>query len=367
MEILFLLSEAKQIMNKTIHIFTVSQIKRWIIDNEEIEGLSTSILSKPRGYAIINNPYVEEDTPVLCAIYDNDLPIAYTAAFPEKLVNPDRTLFWFSTLYCRPEDTGKGYGLIVVGSLCEVIGIDKCADMNGAEETQCIFSRLGLSLSQIPRYALIEKNITCSSIKGKLVYIRQRLVDSTIRANTRRTYRKLKKCNYSIEYKNYIDNATYQFILKQSSDDGLIHSQKWLNWILRYPFFQYSPLTNRIQSDNFFTSYCDNTNYFWANIYENNELIGCYMIKVFGNSMNILFLYYIDSFENSVFSSIAEHVIHLKIKNFHTVSEPLYSFLKSFSLFPKEYISKQSFSYPLELSTSFHNKTFQAGDGDVFI
>ena len=66
-----------------LKIYTILDLRNWLIHNHATEGLSDKIIAPQRAYAIINNPYVKDEDSVLCAIFENEIPVAYTATFPD--------------------------------------------------------------------------------------------------------------------------------------------------------------------------------------------------------------------------------------------------------------------------------------------
>ena len=93
-----------------LKLYTILDLRNWLIHNHSIDGLSDKIIAPQRAFAIINNPYVKDNDVVLCAIFENSTPVAYTAAFPDWINREERIVWWFSTLYCHPSVQGKGYG-----------------------------------------------------------------------------------------------------------------------------------------------------------------------------------------------------------------------------------------------------------------
>ena len=150
-----------------LKLYTVAQLREWLEHNHAAEGLSEQIIAPSRAWAIIHNPYVKEDDPVLAAIFVDCEIAAFTAAFPEIL--GEHRYWWFTSLWCDPKHQGKGFGLIVIGSLAEVYGEEFILDRWGAQETAEIFSCLGTQTIYTPRYIFGSK-IKRHTTKGKLVH-----------------------------------------------------------------------------------------------------------------------------------------------------------------------------------------------------
>ena len=101
-----------------LKLYTVAQLRDWLEQNHPADGLSEQIIAPSRAWAIIHNPYVKDDDPVLAAIFENGEMAAFTAAFPEMI--GEKRYWWFTSLWCDPKHQGKGCGVIVIGSLAEV-------------------------------------------------------------------------------------------------------------------------------------------------------------------------------------------------------------------------------------------------------
>ena len=70
-----------------LKLYTTAQLREWVLHNKAVDGLSEKIISRTRAYALINNPYVKEEDPVLAAIFVNGENAAYVTAFPELIEN----------------------------------------------------------------------------------------------------------------------------------------------------------------------------------------------------------------------------------------------------------------------------------------
>ena len=49
-------------------LFTIADLKDWILKGKPKEGLSERIITPTRAYSFINNPYVTDDMPVVSAL-----------------------------------------------------------------------------------------------------------------------------------------------------------------------------------------------------------------------------------------------------------------------------------------------------------
>lgn len=351
-----------------LKLYTVAQLRDWLMHNRTVEGLSEQIISTPRAWAIIHNPYVQNEDPVLAAIFIDGEVAAYTAAFPEVFGKPlykdekgenDR-VWWFSTLWCNPKHQGKGFGLIVVGSLAEQYGEGRCFDRWGAKEAVEIFQCLGLQTIYTSRYCLCDGVINKSALRGKIAYAKQKVCKWWHN-------RSLKPTNtpYTLCYLSHIDDVTYKFIKNNCKQDMLLHSQDMLNWELRYPFIVSSPIIKRVKLDTSFSSNVVNGQLYAVQVWNTNELVGFYLLKYCEWALYVKYLYYVEANKECVFESILDHIIVLYVDRFETENKELADYIQHRIYFPKTKTIPISLSYPdtFPLQSTY---TMQYGDGDSF-
>lgn len=352
-------------MEPILKYYTVQEIRNWLMHNQSIEGLSEKIIAPQRAWAIVHNPYVKDEDAVVCAIFENEVPVAYTAAFPELLADAQRVVWWFTTLYCHPSCQGKGYGMVVIGQLCELIGEGNFFDMDGAEETVSIFDYLGLSHRYIMRYVFTEKKIQRTSLKGRIAYWIDQINQAKNKCNRTKLLKQLKSNNYTIRYISYIDDLTYQFIAAHRGDDTFIRTQDMLNWIISYPFMQESPLAYRAEKTLEFSSIVQSYTIQAVQVWKNDQLVGVFIYRISNRKFSLNYLYYDRGFERDVFAAVAEHFITTDSSELRTTHSAFAQWLKPYNLTSKCIVEEQSFSYP-----DWFNKedcNIQQGDGDVFV
>ena len=163
-------------MEPELKIYTIADLRTWLIDNNPPAGLSEHVIAPVRAYAILNNPYVKDEDAVVAAIYEGEELAAFTASFPDMYEG--KRIWWASTLWCNPKFQGQGYGLIVIGSLKEVHEPELTFDRWGARETVEIFNCFGYKTIYTSRYVLGDKAINRNTLKGKLAYTLQELKKS---------------------------------------------------------------------------------------------------------------------------------------------------------------------------------------------
>lgn len=354
--------------NIKIITYSVSDFKKWLLHNHTENGLSDSVIAPARAYSIINNPFVTDDTQVVCALFVNDRVAAFTAAFPEVLQKPENRLaWWFSTLWCEPEYAGRGFGLAVIGTMCELIGEGNFFDAEGAKETVEIFKMLGLKNTYIPRYVFSGRSINTATIRGKLAWFRELL--SKKQCDRRRRilmHEAGVDSSYVVKYSRFIDDATYAFMEEHSHEDVILRKQETFNWILQHPFAQVSPLFDRVPFDNRFSSTVKDYQSLCCKVYVGDKLVGVSMLVITGCAMSVKYLYYEKDLENNVFQAIVDHVLTLRINKFETNDEKLSEYIKALRIFTKSTIFPRSFSHPQQFEF-LAEKKLQAGEGDMFV
>lgn len=354
--------------NVAIYTYSVADLKNWLLHNRPVKGLSSEVIAPTRAYAIMNNPFVTDETRVVCAIFVNEKLAAYTAAFPEILQKPENRLaWWFSTLWCDKKYAGRGFGLVVVGTLCELIGEGNFFDAEGAKETVEIFRLLGLKSTSIPRFVFHGRNIHTDTIQGKLAWCRE-FFSQKICERRRKKLRSKSCCDsdYTINYSRFVDDETYAFIEAHSDNDVLLRKQEMFDWILQYPFVQVSPLYYRVPFDNGFTSTVKSHQSICCKVFVGNQMVGVFIMTIWEDAISLKYLYYETERAETVFRVIVDHILALNVKAFETNDLCLSDYVALLRIFTKHLVSPRSFSYPKDI-VLMSGFMIQAGDGDMFL
>lgn len=346
-------------MEERLEIFTVKQIRQWLKTGIAERGLSEDIISRTRALAIVNGPCALDDDPVVVTIFVKDQIAAHVATFPE-MINGER-YWWFPDLWCAPEYRGKGYSLIIIGTIAEMFGSEHCMDKWCAPEALQAFEYLGLKTTYLPRY-ILGARIDKSTAKGKLVaFVRSvqkclhRLIDSSVKYE-----------DYTLRYITYIDDATYEYIASHGTEDYILHTQDFFNWVLRYPFTISAPLKERVENIMpFAPAETYDTRMYAVQVLFDGDMIGFYIMKCKEKGLHILYLYYDEKYKDKVFASIRDHFVRMQLGQCHTENEELAKYLRSQIYFPKCSIDNISFVYPPSLSSPLAGHV-QYGDGDCF-
>lgn len=342
-----------------LKLYTVAQLREWLVHNHAADGLSEQIIAPSRAWAIIHNPYVKDNDPVVAAIFEDGEVAAFTTAFPDLI--EEQRYWWFTSLWCNPKHQGKGYGLIVVGSLAEVYGEEYILDRWGAKETVEIFTHLGTQTIYTPRYIFGSK-INRKTTKGKLVSC----VRSLQKCMHRLIEAPVKHEDYSLRYLTNIDDETYAFIKEHRNMDLFLRTQSMFNWILRYSFTQACPMIEQtLPTTPFAPAQAQSNQMYAVQVWDQDRLVGIYIMKHTEDDLHVLYLYYDGETANKVFASIRDHSKRMKISQLVTDNAELAAYIRKNIYFPKAKTEQVHFSYPTNFALSAE-LLLQYGDGDNF-
>ena len=332
----------------------MAHLKEWLVQNNAPSGLSEQVIAPTRAWAIIHNPYVKDDDAIVAAIFEDNQLAAYTASFPDML--DGKRVWWASTLYCYPQFAGRGYGMIVVGSLMEAHEPDMTYDRWGASETVEIFSHFGYQTSYTSRFHLSFKRFDTSSLKGKLAYCAHEIKKCL------HPWPKSSKTDYTIQYASTIDNEAYAFMKTHRGNDLWLREQEMLNWIVSYPFVK----AGKNEKVCVFGADAKVYEYKVAKVYSQGELIGVYMLRVQDDALAVVYIYYMDELREVVFDSIVDYVLVVKPHRIITEHVELCARLQKCLYGLRTEEEKISFSLPKEIKVP-NTYTLQLGDSDSFI
>lgn len=333
-----------------LKIYTVKDLREWLENDHPAEGLSERVIAPTRAWAIIHNPYVKDEDAIVVAIFEDGELAAYTASFPDML--DGKRVWWASTLYCYPKFTGKGYGLIVVGSLMEAHEPELTYDRWAAKETVEIFNHFGYQTTYTKRYHLSDKKIDTSSLKGKFAYCAQELKKCL------HPWPKASKANYTVQYVESIDEEAYAFMKAHRKNDLWLREQEMLNWIVKYPFARVGVNEKACV----FGANVKFYEYKVAKVYIDEQLHGVFILLKCDYAMSVIYLYFTHEKRGIVFDSIIDSIIAQRPKALAIENLYLYERVRERLYFPKSEEEIVSLSLP-EIKGEF---TIQMGDGDSF-
>lgn len=351
-----------------LELFSVTEVRQWLLFGVSVRGLSEDVIAKPRAYAIINNPYAIGDLKIISALFVNDQVVAYTYLFPDNVRVLDengnsiqKLIYWNTALYCDTRYEGRGYAFCVIGQFCELYG-DDYFDLDAAPASIENLKYAGLHVESLNQYQLSRKLIYKQGIKSLLARLKEMCV-LKLKSNKKKLIKQINSCNYRLEYVNFVDDETFSFICTHATNDLFLRSQEMFNWILTYSFMRSCPILSRVDKDNVFSSNRKSFAFYGVRVLVNNKLVGFYVYSDSDEVWYLNYLYYDAVYENDVFYSIAEHIILSNRVKVHTSNEKLWRFLLKYNLYSKSYVVKKSFSYP---SSFVYDCQYQihAGDGD---
>lgn len=351
-----------------LELFSVAEVKQWLISGTSLRGLSEKVIAKQRAYAIVNNPYAADDLKIVSALFVNDQVVAYTYMFPDKVRVLDndgnsmqKLIYWNTALYCDSKYEGRGYAFCVIGQFCELYG-DSYFDLDAAPASVENLKYAGLHVEFLNQYQLAQKSIGNVGLKSIIARIKEKW-ELFLTSKKSSLITQIKGSKYTLEYVRYVDDETYDFICKYAVNDLFLRSQEMLNWILTYPFMHSCPLLYRVNGDNVFSSNRQLFSFYGVRVLVNKQLVGFYIYSDSKEVWHLNYLYYDADYERDVYCSIAEHVIQYNRVKVHMSNEKLWKYLSSYNLYSKSYIQKKSFSYPANFIYN-HQYQVQAGDGD---
>lgn len=336
-----------------LKLYTVAQLRDWLEHNHPVDGLSEQIIAPSRAWAIIHNPYVKDEDAIVAAIFEDGQLAAYTASFPDML--DGKRVWWASTLYCYPQFAGRGYGMIVVGSLMEAHEPDLTYDRWGAHETIEIFNHFGFQTLNTSRFYLSDKKIDTNSFKGKLAYCAQELQKFL------HPWPKLLKADCTIQYVSTIDDEACAFMKVHQGNNLWLRKQDMLNWIIQYPFVK----GGADETACVFGADAKVYEYKVVKVYAEKQLQGVYVFRQCDNVLSIVYLYYAEEKRDDVFSSIVNQILSVRPTSFVTENKNLLNYVKGRLYFPKMTEERVSLSLPNN-QQSLCDFTLQLGDGDSF-
>lgn len=342
-----------------LKLYTVAQVRDWLERNIVAEGLTNEVIRPVFAYALIHNPYVKDDDPIISAIYDDGILAASNCAYPEIFEQPrcvdekgnQRKIWWFPMLWVKPEFRGKAYGLVSIGSLAEIYGVENAWTAWAVPETIEIFEYLGCKTYYVPRFFMGEKSIDLSSIKGYMA-----LMKNTIQTKWHR-YKLLPFPNleYQVRYSNHVNGESYHFMEQHKGNHLFFPSMQTINWELQYPTIVSAPLVNRVPIDcDFFSDVVPSMQRLFVQIWRQEKLLGVYRLRIASSGLSCDTIYYEENERETVFASIVEHIQSLKIKHFDTEDETLANYIRRYVYFPSFQIEQLSLSVSTDIDIPEH-------------
>lgn len=347
-----------------LELFTIAEVRDWLVHNQSARGLSEEIMSRTRAWAIINSPYAMDETYIISVLFVNNEVAAYTAVFPEKMARPDRLVYWDTTLYVSPKYEGRGYAAIVIGNILEQYGAD-FFDHAAADASVANFKFLGLPIYRVPQYIFRQKAISGHGMKALLARTAQKIKDVKRKQTFQTEWKNIANIEYSIKYVDFVDDDTYNFIRAHSEQDAFLRTQTSFNWMLQYGFNRETPLFQRvIKSGQFMSDKIEYAKYA-VQVWMGDKLCGFYILVQDQKQSIIKYIYFDSVSEREVFASIFEHLYQHPTPIFVTYQPTLAKYIEETQLYPAKMVYMTSVTTPIGYQFDM-KKLVHAGDGDMF-
>ena len=350
-----------------IRIYTIRDLTDWLVDGKD-NGLSEMVISKPRAWAFVNNPFANSTTPAVAVLFEDDEMKGYAAAFPERFEGINPTIFWGSTFFVDASMRGKGCGVKILSKLQNSLdGV--YATTQTPQASSAIFKKLGAVETWFPEYWI--KLQKFNPYKGNHQLMKQ-FANHACSSWVLKHGKRKKWCDallYRLEYCSFVDDETFSFIKNNKRNDLMLRSKEMLNWILTYPFLQNVVLLEKTFSNkNYFSCQKSDFDQYAVKVFDEHELlVGAYLFKFCEGEMNLLYLYYAEEAKDLVMASFYEHLIRMGAVRLRTTHHEFVSFVRDHSL-PVMSIAETRLnlcaptSFPVMAGT-----TIQGGDGDMFV
>lgn len=358
-----------------IRIFKVDDFENWIFKNVQ-NGLGTSMISRNRAIAQINNPSVEKEDILLTAAYINAKCIGYRGVFPEKVHFGREYLKigWLSTFYVDPNYRGRG----IASKLMEPVinyytsGI---GSLDSAKNAIRVYKKLNWNVTYFERVTLYLKtppsNYNQNSynviVKQYFKTLLRPVVDPVMHILQILWSKYTSSNSFSLKYIELVDDVLMQFIRENSKSNCFNITQDKLNWILKYKWGIEAPCISRTDDNYHFKNYIRSFNQYGLVVYKNSEIQGFYILRQNNGQLSIPYIFYDSKYSRNVFNSILEHAIALKSQAIHTTNESIIEFIRK-TKFPiiSKYYHKVSFSHTNHRYLENIHCNLQDGDGDLF-
>lgn len=352
----------------SLRYYTVGQLRSWLEDGVCAVGLSETLVARQRALAIIRNPYAEDTMEVVSALFVGEELAAFTACYPDKPERPDDgVFFWYSTLYCKPEYRGRGFGMFVLSHLAEAHP-GRMLDAAAVPETNESLQYLGFSISWFKQYRVVlHKCINGSSFKSVLARIKENLSVRLRRSKIEKLKKSLLNEGYCVEYLGNVDKSLYGFIREHSSDDLFLRSRESLNWILSCPFVLSAEVQSKLVTQNVFSSQAEDFSWRCVRVDRGGMTAGVFFLRISSREVAVKYLYYDkadDAAKKAVFNSILLNLLISGKQELVCNDRALFDYIVSQDVHSKAVVFETSFACPDSFSYD-EGRSFQAGDGDM--
>lgn len=347
--------------NITYRVYAVSELRAWLISNEQ-NGLSDYCIAPSRAFTLINNPCANDNDPAIVVAFDNDKPIGYSAVFPDEYIpgNTIGRLFWGTTEWIEPEYRGKGIAGKMMRTLKDAVGIERYIGLDSSVASVKLDQKQGANIIYYDRirYQLQSNH----SLKG-------RILSRYIACHNRKRMRSLNKYDYHNQYVPFVDEQTYSFIEAHAGHDLFLRQREMFDWMLRYPFKLSTHGDSRTIQD-ICEFGCTKSEFTIdaIKVFVHNQLVGFYIISQSNRESALRYLYYDEAYKNEVFASATHNLLKPGIEIVRFISSELQDFMHRHGI---KHMNRTSFTDNIALTLPPNmsvdkNLHVQGGDGDMF-
>lgn len=344
-------------------IFTISELRDWLINNQQ-NGISSWSIDPCRAYAFINNPCASENDPALVIVFDeNNNPVGYTGAFAEDFIEGGikGRFFWGSTEWINPEYRGKGVAAKMMHEIKNAVGYQYYLALDSSEASVRLDQKQGSKIQYFKRY------------KYKLsstVSLKSRFLSRYVSFCNRKSLGKLRGIPYVNTYLSCIDEDTYAFIRSHAQSDLFLRQRQMFEWMMHYPFLfsvgeDEHAETGKCEFDSKVCLYSCLT----VRVMVGDKIGGVYMISQTDETKTLRYLYFDVNYQENVMSSVVSNLLTEGVREIRFFSEALRQFLikNSFrQLNRKAFFDNVAFTCP-EVLEYDESLSIQGGDGDMFV
>lgn len=348
--------------NIIYRLYTIAELRDFVLHNKEIVGLSYTLIARTRAYALVHCPYVKDDDVAISAVFNDEQAIGYTAIFPEIFAKPDlcETYYWGSTQWLEPEYRGKGISGKMMRLLKDAIK-DRYLGLDSSIASIKLDQKQGSEVFYYPRYFFLfsRDNI---SLRGKL---KQWFVQK----NNKTAKAKAEKYEYTNRYVNFIDDATYEFIKNHSESYLFLRKKEIFNWQLLYPFLMPKGDDVHLEKDPCnFGSYVSSQWVKAVQVTVKEAMVGFYVLKCVNGVCTVMYLYLDEEYHDNVYASLVVNMLQANVTKIRTFSKSLFDFARSLgvgNLNKSHFVEDVSLTMPPEWVKN-QDLQVQGGDGDMF-
>ena len=345
----------------TYRLFTVSELEDWLSHNVD-NGLTDKVIARARALAFVHNPHAKPDDSALVVVYNNKEAVGYTGAFAEQWVRPalPERYFWGSTQWMDPQYRGKGVSGKMMRMIKDAVE-DKYIALDSSPASCRLDEKQGSIISYYPRYFIVLRNHKKS--------LKSTIKDCVSKFNIKRTLRNLMEYDFSNRYVSWIDDETYDFIVKHSGKDLFLRKQDFLNWQIRHPFVLSVGWDGKTDMELCeFGSYVQAADVKIVQVYSGGQMCGFYVLNIVNSHCTPLYMYYDDAKKEIVFASLVINVLQNdSIERLRTFNKELYDFCNNKGIksqFSKAHIEQISLTVPDGFVVDSQLQ-LQGGDGDM--